>query len=251
MSHDLGSVDPEDYPVARSQPPQSRLIILALVVGVMAVLAGGMWGVYRMVAVATPGADVPMIRSEDQPTRKKPDHPGGMSIPNQDSLVFDSGHDESHVEHLLPPPDTPLPRPAPAAPDVWPTNPPAAIPATPAPPQTAAAEPPPTAKPPRPITPLATPATAPAPPVSALGKGYRLQLGAVRTPEGAKSEWERLHRLHGDILGTLNFTAVRADLGDRGIFYRIQAGPIRDAAKAEQDCSALKRRGVGCILVKP
>jgi hypothetical protein len=44
---------------------------------------------------------------------------------------------------------------------------------------------------------------------------------------------------------------TRVDLGDRGIFYRIQAGPVADAAAAERTCNELKRRGVGCLLVKP
>ena len=44
---------------------------------------------------------------------------------------------------------------------------------------------------------------------------------------------------------------VRVDLGDKGIFYRIQAGTLADAGKAEQTCNELKRRKLGCILVKP
>jgi hypothetical protein len=46
-------------------------------------------------------------------------------------------------------------------------------------------------------------------------------------------------------------TVQRADLGARGIYYRIQVGPIADAAAAEHDCAELKRRGEGCIVVKP
>ncbi len=84
-----------------------------------------------------------------------------------------------------------------------------------------------------------------------VGKGYRLQLGSVRTADDAKAEWERLKREQGDLLGALGLTVARADLGERGIFYRIQAGPVADAAAAERQCNELKRRGVGCILVKP
>ena len=42
---------------------------------------------------------------------------------------------------------------------------------------------------------------------------------------------------------------LRVDLGDRGIYYRIQAGPLADAA-AQSACAELKRRKVACLLVK-
>jgi hypothetical protein len=82
-------------------------------------------------------------------------------------------------------------------------------------------------------------------------KGYRLQLGSVRTPERARREWERLESQNGDVLNKLAYVAARVDLGDRGIFYRIQAGPVADAATADRACKELKRRGVGCLLIKP
>jgi cell division septation protein DedD len=111
---------------------------------------------------------------------------------------------------------------------------PAAPPAAAAPPQT---------------KPSATPATAPA--ATPVGKGYFLQLGAGRSAEAAKQEGERLRQRQADLLGTLSLITPRVDLGERGTFYRIQVGPIADAAQAERRCNELKRRGVGCILVKP
>ena len=43
----------------------------------------------------------------------------------------------------------------------------------------------------------------------------------------------------------------RVDLGAKGIFYRVQAGPIADGNVAERSCAALKARHVGCLVVKP
>jgi selenocysteine lyase/cysteine desulfurase len=40
-------------------------------------------------------------------------------------------------------------------------------------------------------------------------------------------------------------------LGDRGIFYRIQAGPLADPQEGERICTLLRQRNVGCILVRP
>jgi cell division septation protein DedD len=190
-----------------------------------------------------------------------------MTVPDRDSLVLNRA--EPSVEQLLPPPETPLPRPTPP-------EPPAA--AEPTPPQAAAPSPaaaPPQEKPEPPSAPAAAAPTSPPPgaaaappsepaperktaraaapplPTPANGRGYRLQLGSVRTPEAAKKEWDQLKSEQGDLLGSLGFTAERADLGARGIYYRIQGGPIADAAVAERSCNELKRRGVGCLLVKP
>ncbi|MGH7090045.1 MAG: SPOR domain-containing protein [Stellaceae bacterium] len=61
----------------------------------------------------------------------------------------------------------------------------------------------------------------------------------------------RLKRVDVDILGALPMRTVRTDRGTRGVFYRIEAGPIADAAAADHACAALKERKVGCILVRP
>jgi len=44
---------------------------------------------------------------------------------------------------------------------------------------------------------------------------------------------------------------TRVDLGEKGVFYRVQAGPLADAAAAERLCAELKERKQGCIVVKP
>jgi hypothetical protein len=84
-----------------------------------------------------------------------------------------------------------------------------------------------------------------------VARAFQLHMGSLRTAEGAKKEWERLKQRHEDFLGALEYKLQRVDLGDRGVFYRILAGPIAVAADAERDCAELKRRHEVCILVKP
>jgi cell division septation protein DedD len=43
---------------------------------------------------------------------------------------------------------------------------------------------------------------------------------------------------------------VFADLGDRGQFYRLRAGPFDDIATAEGLCRSLKQRDVECLVVR-
>jgi cell division septation protein DedD len=81
--------------------------------------------------------------------------------------------------------------------------------------------------------------------------GYRLQLGAFRNEEAARHGWETVKKANGDLLGGFTAAWPRADLGARGIYYRVQTGSVGDAAAAERLCGELKRRNVGCIIVRP
>jgi hypothetical protein len=238
-------------PAQRSAMPYRRIkrrshrgLAVVLALGVMALSAGGLWVGYRLSAGRQAG-DVPLIRADADPVKVKPEDPGGMEIPNRDRFVFNP-KGGMPVEQLLPPPEVPLPRPAAVA--------------NPAPQAVAPVVAPPTAPP------IAPAGSAPSPPtisppsqaaaVASVGsgsdiRGYRLQVGAVKTPEIAKREWDRIKRQNGDLVGSLSVAMDRVDLGGRGVFYRIQAGPIADAAQAERVCAQLRQRGVGCILVKP
>jgi hypothetical protein len=171
----------------------------------------------------------------------KPDQPGGMPVPDQNVSVYDPKPGAAPVEKLLPPPEQPMPRPTPSA-----AAPSAAPPAQPAPatPQQAAA----TAAPKAPPKPAAkeTPAAAPAKSVPA--GPVRIQLASLRTPEAAKEEWGRLKREHPELLGRLTAVAVKADLGDKGTWYRVQTQVFDDAATAERLCADLKKQNVGCSL---
>ena len=69
-------------------------------------------------------------------------------------------------------------------------------------------------------------------------------------PDAARDEWTRLKQENADLLGKLSGVAVRTDLGDKGVYYRIQAGSFGDAAAAERLCGELKRRNLGCILAR-
>jgi hypothetical protein len=42
----------------------------------------------------------------------------------------------------------------------------------------------------------------------------------------------------------------KADLGTKGVYYRVQAGPFSDRAKANDICVKLKIKGQQC-LVRP
>ena len=88
------------------------------------------------------------------------------------------------------------------------------------------------------------------PPPSA-PKGYRIQLSAVRSQAVAAKEAKRLTRVHKSVLGNLEVAPVRADLGKRGVYYRLRAGPLSGRAAAVSLCRKLSARKQACIVIKP
>jgi cell division septation protein DedD len=234
----------------RRRPLRATLLVIAVLAA-----AGGAWWAYHADRPPLSPAAVPVIHSDAAPVKEAPQDRGGMVVPDQDSMLLNhDGKNDPRVEQLLPAAEPVLPRPAapenPVPPQmVAPAPPPqVAAPTPPVAPQVTAPSTP--AQPAAPSPPVATPAANPSPQVAA-GGGYRLQLGALRTEDAAQQEWQRLQRAQPDLLGKLTLTTARVDLGDKGIFYRIQAGPIADPVEAAQSCTALKSRNVGCILVKP
>ena len=154
----------------------------------------------------------------------------------------------------------PAPAPAPqksttSAPAPAPEAAPAPVAAAPAPPPVPTAAPKAVATPAAPTpkatrTAQATPV--PAAPTTDLEKSYRVQLAASRTESAVRSEWDRLRRRHIDLLGELNLQVMKIDLGGtKGIFYRLRAGPLSNAASAKALCERLKQRKLGCLVVKP
>ena len=250
--------------------PARRLPTMLLTVLAMALFAGGLWFAYvqgtRHPAVIAPGEAVPLIRADDRPTKVRPDQPGGMTIPDQNVSLYNDKPGGAQVEKLLPAPEQPMPRPAPAAREAAPPAPPAA----PAPPQAVRPAGSPAANSAAPAHPAAKAAanvapqpaaTAPAhakqaalTPAAAAPAGkaapVQVQLASLRSPEAAREDWARLKRENPDLLGKLTAVAVRTDLGDKGIYYRVLAGSFGDAAAATKLCSELKRRNLGCVLAR-
>jgi len=98
--------------------------------------------------------------------------------------------------------------------------------AQPATQQTTVSNIPPTINAPVPAVPPAASSTS-----NATSEGWRIQLASVGSQEAAIQEWRRFQSANEDLLGSLDLKVQRADLGARGIYYRVQAGILsRDAA---------------------
>lgn len=269
------------YESGRPRNYRRRFLTIAVILVVVGGFTAIVWNAYNQGQRTNGEGVVPLIQADNSPSKVRPDQPGGMDVPNQDKLIYDRltpGQTAPNtVERLLPPAELPVARPqepppapaqeiesmlpevaaipealvAPAAPrpavqppaneftppSIAPRQPSASVPVAPAVPQSAP-------KPPPAVASLPPAANAPA------GRNFRVQLGAVRAPDVAQKEWERLLNANKDLLGKLTLNVTQADLGERGTFYRIQAGPVGDQQAASDLCAKLKTRNVSCIIVR-
>jgi len=107
----------------------------------------------------------------------------------------------------------------------------------------ASAAPPPA---PAPAAPAAKP---PATAASTGGGAYQVQLAAMKSEAEAQAAWKKASTANKDLLGNLTDEIVKADLGAKGIYYRLRAGPLDEAA-AKSLCAELAKRNQGCLVAR-
>ena len=95
--------------------------------------------------------------------------------------------------------------------------------------------------------PTTTPAPAPDA-VPAARQDYMVQLAASRSRALARSVYTRLQGEYDDLLGRRDPFILRVDLGDRGIFYRVNVAGFATKAAADSFCADLKKRGQDCLV---
>jgi hypothetical protein len=80
---------------------------------------------------------------------------------------------------------------------------------------------------------------------------WRIQLGSLPTATAAEIEWLRIKTSHAALLGRLVLNIRRVDLGQgKGVYFRIQAGPVAGHEAAATLCGQLTSAGVPCMAVR-
>jgi len=236
----------------------------------LAAFAGVVWHAFNLGIRAGSESVAPLIRADPNPTKMRPESPGGMQVPHRDKTVFETiapSAGTPPVERLLPPPEAPTPLPeagATGAEEPLEMAPPATPELTPPSPQLAGQAPSgtsaqPSTQPPTGAGSAGSPApSGSAPPAKQEARlqpedgVYRVQLTALRSREAVETVWRRLKDVHADLLGGLDLNVERADLGPgKGVFFRLQVGPLADRAEARALCDELSQRQQGCQVVKP
>ena len=231
-----------------------RHLALAGIAVLLALFAGAIWFAYRAGMNAAGDGAVPVIVAETGPIKVRPTDPGGLEVPHRNVLVYDRFGPQQNKrpsEQLLPRAEEPISRSA------IPLPPPAkqAEVVTVTPSDGAAVSEQPTRGPTgeelgtgaaeQPASPELPSLQGP------IGPGYRVQLAALRSEAEAKEAWDRLQRNYPGLLSKLQAQVTRTDSSGRGVYYRLQAGPLSEKILAEMLCGELKSRKQECLIVQP
>ena len=82
----------------------------------------------------------------------------------------------------------------------------------------------------------------------ALSGSHLVQVGAFRSEDEANGVWDRLTARLGTFTAGKTTDIERADLGDRGVYYRLRIGPFASRDAAVEYCEGLKERSQDCLV---
>jgi tetratricopeptide (TPR) repeat protein len=88
-----------------------------------------------------------------------------------------------------------------------------------------------------------------APPEQQVQKGWSVQLASAGTEDAAWSTWKKM-QAKNKALSSKTPVVVRADLGSKGVFYRVRLVGFDTQDAANGECAKLKRKGVRCYISK-
>jgi tetratricopeptide (TPR) repeat protein len=77
--------------------------------------------------------------------------------------------------------------------------------------------------------------------------GWAVQISSATSLDGAKQTWAKL-QAKNKVLKQLEPLFTRADLGAKGIVYRVRLSGFADKAKAQSECKKLKASGIDCFV---
>ncbi len=93
-------------------------------------------------------------------------------------------------------------------------------------------------------------ATTPTQPPPSSGGSYVVQVSSQRSESDAQASYRALQGKFPSVLGSRAPLIKRADLGDKGVYYRAMVGPFGSPEEAAQVCGNLKTAGGQCVVQK-
>jgi hypothetical protein len=241
-------------------------LILALAIGVLLVFGAVVWNTYRQ-GVRSNGGGLPSVIADAQPYKRIPDERGGLEVRDTDKRFYDQmdaseripdlasldGGDGSDMLQGGPPIDL-----RPTDDEVDGSDPDNGMPNSVADEVAELAD---LSRPDRGIdsealAPMPAP-RAPLPPPREVspqfafseGGQYLVQVAAFRTQDAAEAAWRKSASEHPNLYRGAGKRIQRADLGAKGVFYRLRVGGFSQKKEADAFCDALKAEGDNCIVV--
>jgi cell division septation protein DedD len=78
--------------------------------------------------------------------------------------------------------------------------------------------------------------------------GYLVQVSSQRNEADAQASYKSLQGKFPAVLGSHSPVIKRADLGEKGVYYRAMVGPFGTPDEATQFCGSLKSAGGQCVI---
>jgi cell division septation protein DedD len=78
--------------------------------------------------------------------------------------------------------------------------------------------------------------------------GYLVQVASQRNEADAQASYKALQAKYSSVLGSHSPLIKRADLGEKGVYYRAMVGPFNSSDEASQFCGSLKSAGGQCVI---
>lgn len=78
--------------------------------------------------------------------------------------------------------------------------------------------------------------------------GYLVQIASQKTEAEAQASYRAAQAKYGNLIGAMSPIIKRADLGDKGVYYRAMVGPFQTSEEATKFCGNLRVAGGNCVV---
>jgi cell division protein FtsN len=75
-----------------------------------------------------------------------------------------------------------------------------------------------------------------------------VQIASQKNEADAQASYRALQGKYPTVLGSRSPVVRRADLGEKGVYYRAMVGPFASSDEAAQFCGTLKTAGGQCVV---
>lgn len=218
------TLQPFDVREREGLNPMVKLALVALGLLIVA---------FIVLKLYTPGvrdrSDPPRITADNTPFKVKPEDVGGTQTPNQDKVVFEVMDGKSPNTDATPnaQPEQPIKIEAPKPVVKAPVREPIAPRIEPAP---------------RPVASESVTAVR--------GSDWVVQVSSTRSQADAANAWQMLKVKFPNLVSGKYADVKRADLGDKGIYFRTRVAGVSDKAAAQSLCNSFKAAGQACFVTK-
>jgi hypothetical protein len=75
-------------------------------------------------------------------------------------------------------------------------------------------------------------------------------VSSQKSEADAQASYRTLQGKYPSVLGSRSAQIRRADLGEKGVYYRATVGPFETSDEASQFCGSLKTAGGQCVVLR-